>query len=145
MDQSVCKVPWKPKMSKDQAQTPSIKFHINLVDINGTFSFFFVDAGQIPHDPNLTIHCLMEALEIRKREGSLGKSLFLQVDNTCFSSPPFIEKRISKGKIEIKNKNKSQRKQKQNLANVLCAVGSKANISRSLHRVSACWSHSLLA
>jgi len=90
MDQSVCRVPWKPKMSKDQSQSGSIKFHVTLVHVNNKDAMLFVDPGHIPHDPNLTIHCLMETIEKLARQGKLGQVLTLQLDNTCTSSYSFV-------------------------------------------------------
>ena len=43
--------------------------------------FVFHDVKHIPHDSNLTIHCVTEALMAAKCH--LGKVLFLQMDN-CY-------------------------------------------------------------
>lgn len=47
----------------------------------GKMPFVFHDVKHIPHDSNLTIYCLTEAL--KAAQDYLGKVLFLQMDN-CF-------------------------------------------------------------
>lgn len=54
---------------------------IHTDNAEGRIPLIFYDIKHLPHDSNLTIHCLSAAL--LKLKGKFGKSLFLQLDN-CF-------------------------------------------------------------
>ncbi|KAJ8048727.1 hypothetical protein HOLleu_01158 [Holothuria leucospilota] len=86
MDQSKTDIPHLIVKDKDCASLARLQVHLTGVLVHtgtpeGKLPFVFHDLKHVPHDCNLTIHCLTEALA--SASGYLGKVLFLQMDN-CF-------------------------------------------------------------
>ncbi|PIK34158.1 hypothetical protein BSL78_29027 [Apostichopus japonicus] len=86
MDQSKTDIPHLIVKDKDSASLARLPVHFTGVLLHtstaeGKMPFVFHDVKHIPHDSNLTIYCLTEAL--KAAQDYLGKVLFLQMDN-CF-------------------------------------------------------------
>ncbi|KAJ8043179.1 hypothetical protein HOLleu_10158 [Holothuria leucospilota] len=86
MDQSKTNVPHFIVLDKDNTHLAQLPVHFTGVLVHtgtpeGKIPLIFYDLKQVPHDSNLTIHCLIQALLTAKAH--LGKVLFLQLDN-CF-------------------------------------------------------------
>lgn len=84
MDQSKTSIPHFVVEDKDNANLAKLPVHFTGVLVHtaspeGKIPFIYHDIKHIPHDSNLTIHCITETLnELKDR---LGKTLFLQMDN----------------------------------------------------------------
>ncbi|KAJ8018166.1 hypothetical protein HOLleu_43995 [Holothuria leucospilota] len=86
MDQTKTNVPHFIVQDKDNAHLAQLPVHFTGVLVHtdtadGKIPFIFYDIKHVPHDSNLTIHCLTEALLRTKHH--LGKVIFIQLDN-CF-------------------------------------------------------------
>ena len=83
MDQQKTFVPWIWPFDKAISSLMRLKTHITGVIMHGQTPscLLFLDYADIPHDPNLTRHVILQSL--LSLEGPLPSTLNLQLDNTC--------------------------------------------------------------
>ena len=82
MDQNKTRLPKHAPIPKGIETLSLLKTHITAVKVHGKFVNSYVDYNQFPHDPNLTIHVLMDTLNDLRVQNQLGIDLYLQLDNT---------------------------------------------------------------
>ncbi|XP_022100770.1 uncharacterized protein LOC110984676 isoform X3 [Acanthaster planci] len=86
MDQSKTDVPHLIRRDKATVHLSRLPVHITGVLMHtataeGRIPLVYLDHKEVPHDSNLTLHCLLQTL--MRHQEKLGKTLFLQLDN-CF-------------------------------------------------------------
>ncbi|XP_071821925.1 uncharacterized protein [Apostichopus japonicus] len=86
MDQSKTDLPHFVQNDKDVKHLAKVPVHITgvLIHTKGPcdkFAYVYTDVKHIPHDSNMTITCILRTLV--KHKDTLGKDLFLQLDN-CY-------------------------------------------------------------
>lgn len=89
MDQSKSNLPNTKLISKSTSSLWRLRTHITglilhtKAPVGGKLTYSFVDLIQFPHDSNLTLTVIINALVDFVKTNSLPKVLYLQMDNTC--------------------------------------------------------------
>ncbi|XP_065925368.1 uncharacterized protein [Magallana gigas] len=84
MDQNKTDLPHYCKWSNPSgAGQQKLRTHITGSIVHGRGKYFFIDHGQIPHDTNLSLSCLMKILSNESHNGILPPTLYVQLDNTA--------------------------------------------------------------
>ncbi|VDI78639.1 Hypothetical predicted protein [Mytilus galloprovincialis] len=79
MDQSKTNIPHFKGWTKPKCGAPALKTHITGCLVHGSQLYLYTDLLQWPHDPNLTITCLVNA--ITSNTNLLPPKLYVQCDN----------------------------------------------------------------
>jgi len=82
MDQFKSRLPKGAETDKNANDLPHVKCHIVGVRAHGHFTDVYIDSGEYPHDPNLSVTCILRTLLRLKAAGKLGLDLYIQADNT---------------------------------------------------------------
>lgn len=83
MDQNATNLPHLKRVNKAAVNLWYLRTHLSGVIVQSFGSEGFLDFGQFPHDPNLTINVLLRLLieKFQVLQDKLPGSLYIQLDN----------------------------------------------------------------